>query len=194
MQAPAALRIRPPEPADAETLLAFELANREWFETWVQPRDDAFYSLEGVHAAIAQSAQARRDDRGYHFLVLDGERLVGRVNLHGVRRSQHQCAELGYRVARAEAGRGVATAAAALCLAQAFGPLALWRVEATAWPGNAGSIRVLERRGFRRFGHSRRSVRLHGQWRDLLHFERHADDASPCPGADVRRGTSRSRH
>jgi len=176
MQAPTGLHIRPPESADAEALLAFELANRDWFETWVQPRDDGFYTLEGVHAAIAQSAQARRDDRGYHFLVLDGARLVGRVNLHGVRRGPHQSAELGYRVARAEAGRGVASTAATLCLAQAFGPLALWRVEASARPENAGSIRVLERCGFRRFGHSRRSVRLQGQWRDLLHFERHADD------------------
>ena len=178
MQEQTGLRIRPPEPADAQALLAFELANRDWFETWVQPRDDSFYSLEGVHAAIAQSAQARREDRGYHFLVLDGERLVGRVNLHGVRRSQHQSAELGYRVARDETGRGVASVATALCLAQAFGPLALWRVEATARPETAGSIRVLERCGFRRFGHSRRSVRLHGSWRDLLHFERHADDAN----------------
>jgi len=169
------IRIRPPEPGDAPSLLAFELANRAHFETWIQPREASYYSLDGVHAAIAAAQAARREDRAFQYLVFAQARLVGRVNLHAVRRAHHNCAELGYRIAQGENGRGLASAAAALCLAEAFGPLDLWRIEATARPGNAGSIRVLERSGFTQFGHSRRSVRLNGVWHDLLHFERHRD-------------------
>lgn len=177
MPAAEGIRIRRLEPADAHSLLAFELANRAHFETWIQPREDGYYSLEGVHAAIAAAQAAWREDRAFQYLVFAGTRLVGRVNLHAVRRAHHNCAELGYRIAQGETGRGLASAAAALCLAQAFGPLDLWRVEATARPGNLGSIRVLERSGFTQFGHSRRSVRLNGAWHDLLHFERHRDGA-----------------
>ena len=176
-----AIRIRPPEPGDARSLLAFELANRAHFETWIQPREESYYSLDGVHAAIAAAQAARREDRAFQYLVFVQARLVGRVNLHAVRRAHHNCAELGYRIAQGESGRGLASAAAALCLAEAFGPLDLWRVEATARPGNAGSIRVLERSGFTQFGHSRRSVRLKGEWHDLLHFERHRDTVVPGP-------------
>jgi ribosomal-protein-alanine N-acetyltransferase len=170
-----AVHIRPPELEDARSLLAFELANRAHFEAWVQPREEGFYSLEGVQAAIAAAQAARLGDRAFQYLVFAQQRLVGRVNLHAVRRAHHDCAELGYRIAHGEGGRGLASAAVALCLAEAFGPLDLWRVEATARPENAASIRVLERSGFQRFGHSRRSVRLQGAWFDLLHFERHRD-------------------
>lgn len=170
-----AIHIRPPEFDDARSLLAFELANRAHFEAWVQPREESFYSLDGVQAAIAAAQAARLGDRAFQYLVFMQRRLVGRVNLHAVRRAHHNCAELGYRIAQSESGRGLASTAVALCLAEAFGPLDLWRVEATARPENAGSIRVLERSGFQRFGHSRRSVRLQGTWFDLLHFERHRD-------------------
>ena len=175
MSAPETIHIRPPEFEDARSLLAFELANRAHFETWVHPREDGFYSLDGVHAAIAAAQAARREDRAFQYLVFANQRLVGRVNLHDVRRAQHNCADLGYRIAQSESGRGLASKAAALCLAEAFGPLDLWRVQATARPANLGSIRVLERSGFTRFGHSRRSVRMNGAWHDLLHYERHCD-------------------
>ena len=63
----------------------------------------------------------------------------------------------------------------ALCLEQAFGTHGLGRIEAVARPENKGSIRVLERNGFRQFGRSRRSFELGGEWYDRLLFERHRD-------------------
>ncbi len=33
---------------DAQALLAFEIQNREWFESHIDARDPAFYSLQGV--------------------------------------------------------------------------------------------------------------------------------------------------
>jgi ribosomal-protein-alanine N-acetyltransferase len=76
--------------------------------------------------------------------------------------------------------RPVASGAGALCVEQAFGVHGLERIEATARPENRGSVRVLERNGFRQFGHSRRSFELGGQWFDRLLFERHRD--APLPG------------
>ena len=171
------MRIRPPRDDDAADLLAFELRNRAWFESMINARDPSYYSAAGVAAAIEEAGAARAADRAHQFLVLDDGRLVGRVNLHAVRRGPWQCAELGYRVDQAESGRGIASRAVALALDEAFGPLALWRVEAVVRPENAGSVRVLERNGFVRFGHSRRAFRLGGTWYDRLLFERHRDGA-----------------
>ncbi len=171
------LHLRAPDIGDAPALLAFELANRAYFESWINARDPSYYSLGGVRAAIDAAMQARAADRGYQYLAIDDSRIVGRVNLTNVRRAYYNAAELGYRVGEHEGGKGVASCAVALCLAEAFGPLALWRVEATARPANAASIRVLERSGFQAFGHSRRCFRLHDEWFDLVHFERHADAA-----------------
>jgi ribosomal-protein-alanine N-acetyltransferase len=172
------LALRPPQPADAAALLAFELENRAWFERWVHPRDPAYYRLDAVQAAIEQAASERRAEGGYQYLALAGDgRIVGRVNLRSVRGRPYRSAELGYRIGERDAGRGFASAAVALCLHEAFGAHGLWRVEATARPINRASIRVLERCGFTAWGRSARCVEFDGEWFDLIHFERHADAA-----------------
>ncbi|MEP6503642.1 MAG: GNAT family protein [Betaproteobacteria bacterium] len=163
---------------DAEALLRFELANRAYFESWVNAREPAFYSEQGVRAAIAASAAAWDADEAFQYLVIDAGRIVGRVNLTAVRRAHFDSAELGYRVGEHDGGRGVAAQAVALRLREAFGTHGLQRVEAVARPENRGSVRVLERSGFVQFGHSRRSFELGGQWFDRLLFERHRDPAS----------------
>ena len=175
------LHIRPPTLEDAAALLAFELENRAWFERWVHPRDPEFYRLESLRATLEQAAQERRSDRSYQYLALaeDG-RIVGRVNLRHVRRPHFRSAELGYRIGEREAGRGFASADVALCLREAFGPLGLWRIEATARPMNRASIRVLERSGFTAWGRSTRCVEFDGQWFDLIHFELHREGALPA--------------
>ena len=173
------LRIRPVAAGDAARLLRFELEHRAYFERWVNARDPKFYCEQGVAAAIAAAEAAWANDQGFQYLVLEGERLVGRVNLSAVRRTHFQCAELGYRIGERDGGRGVASRAAALCLAEAFGTHGLGRIEASARPENLGSVRVLERNGFVQFGHSRRSFELGGRWFDRLLFERHRDAPAP---------------
>jgi ribosomal-protein-alanine N-acetyltransferase len=172
------LCIRRPVADDADELLRFERINRAYFEARINARDPDFYSEQGVHAALAEAESAWDSGRAFQYLVFDDGRLVGRVNLTAVRRAHFHCAELGYRIAEGESGRGLASRAVALCLAQAFGAHGLWRVEAVARPENLGSIRVLERNGFSAFGRSRRSFELNGQWFDRLYFERHRADTS----------------
>ena len=172
------LAIRPVVAADAAALLRFELAHRAYFESWVSSRDPRFYSEEGVAAAIAAAEAAWAGDQAFQYLIVEDERIVGRVNLTAVRRAHFHCADLGYRIGEQDGGRGVASRAVALCLEQAFGTHGLRRIEATARPENRGSIRVLERNGFRHFGHSRCSFQLGGRWFDRLLFERHRDEPS----------------
>ena len=174
------LAIRPVAARDAASLLAFELEHRAYFERWVNARDPRFYGEQGVADAIAAAEAARVAGHAFQYLVVEDDRIVGRVNLTAVRRAHYQCADLGYRIGEHDGGRGVASRAVALCLDAAFGAHGLLRIEATARPENQGSIRVLERNGFRQFGHSRRSFELGGRWFDRLLFERHRD---PTPSS-----------
>ena len=173
MSASGSLSIRPVGRADAVALLRFELEHRAFFERWINARDPKFYSEQGAAAAIASAEVAWSNGQAFQYLVVEDERIVGRVNLTSVRRTHFQCADLGYRIGEHDGGRGIASQAVALGLAQAFGTHGLVRVEAVARPENKGSVRVLERNGFRQFGHSRRSFELGGQWFDRLLFERH---------------------
>ena len=165
--------------ADLDALLAFEVGNRAFFEARINARPAGYYAREAVAAAIGAAEADARAGLGFQYLVRDDAgQLVGRVNFSRVRRAHFHAAELGYRIGEAFNGRGHATAAVQCALMLAFGELGLRRVEAMTMVGNAGSIRVLERNGFQRFGRSTRSFELGGHWHDTLHFERHADQAA----------------
>ena len=162
--------------ADLNDLLVFELDNRAFFESHINARPADYYSVEGIKAAIAVALLEAAQDKAYQFLVRsDAGVLVGRTNLTKVRRRHFHSAELGYRVAQSEAGNGYASEAVRQVVTVAFGQLSLARLEATAKPENAGSVKVLQRNAFSQFGRSTKSFELSGVWYDLLHFERLAD-------------------
>ncbi|XP_047088831.1 uncharacterized N-acetyltransferase p20-like [Lolium rigidum] len=78
-------------------------------------------------------------------------------------------AELGYVLARAHWGKGVATAAVRRALAQVFGELeGLLRVEALVDVPNVASQRVLEKAGFTREAVLRRYCVLKGNVKDMV--------------------------
>lgn len=56
---------------------------------------------------------------------------------------------LGFTIAREHWGRGLATEAATALVRHGFGPLGLRRIVASVEAGNAASIHILEKLGFR---------------------------------------------
>ncbi len=87
--------------------------------------------------------------------------------------------EVGWRLARAAWGRGLATEAARAALREAFGPLGLASVVSIIAPGNERSLRVAEKLGMRRS-----ADRLHPVRGRLRIYEISADDAgSTAAGA-----------
>jgi ribosomal-protein-alanine N-acetyltransferase len=173
--------LAPPTPGDADELFDFETENREFFESRINARAPSYYSREAIGSAIGTAMRDAQNDAAYQFLVRNAAgRLVGRVNLTRVRRAHFHCAEIGYRIAQADCGKGYATQAVGQACTMAFGALRLVRLEAGACSENAGSRRVLERNGFVQFGRSLRSFELNGVWYDRLLFELRADaDGAP---------------
>lgn len=170
------LRLSAPAPTDATDLLAFEVQNRAFFEDHINSRPSGYYSIEGVQSAIAVAEEEARAGVGFQYLVRDERNaIVARANLSHVRRAHFFSAELGYRVAEAASGKGVATEAVRQVTALAFSEHGLLRIEARSRPENLGSVRVLERNGFQQFGRARQGFLLRGVWHDLLYFECHAE-------------------
>jgi RimJ/RimL family protein N-acetyltransferase len=80
--------------------------------------------------------------------------------------SDQRLGQIGYTIARDFWNQGFATEAILGLLEYTFTSLPLHRVTASVDPCNAGSIRVLEKAGFRKEAHFRRSEWFKGQWAD----------------------------
>lgn len=132
----------------AEAVLAFERRNRDWFARAVTDRGDAFFA--GFDADFA-ALLAEQDAGGaaFHLLLDDDGSILGRFNL---RRIRDGGADLGYRVAEAAGGRGVATLGVRLLCARAASEHGVQRLRAAAADANPASVRVLLKNGFVRTG------------------------------------------
>lgn len=113
---------------------------------------------------------------GRSLTLAIGPDLRGAVGLTRVDWA-HRSAEVGYWVAAAWRGQGLATRAVCLLSAWALDQAGLERLELFASPENGASQRVAERAGYTREG-LLRSVRMrHGRREDLVLFSRLASDA-----------------
>ena len=119
---------------------------------------------------------AVRQVETHPFAILDGDAIVGTINLFNIVRESLQSGTIGYWIDGARNGRGLATGAVAEILAYAFGGLDLHRVEAATLVPNVSSQRVLEKNDFERIGLARRFLRIDDEWRDFFLFQRLADD------------------
>lgn len=160
--------IRPLTRADASSLLELRRSNRDFLTPWEPRRDETFWTLEAQEAEIERGAVEAANDQGVAFGILlnHSEELVGRVALSNIVRGIWQNATLGYFVGRQHNGKGYATEAVHLTLRFAFESARLHRVQAGVIQRNAGSIRVLERAGFRFEGVSPRYLNINGVWED----------------------------
>jgi ribosomal-protein-alanine N-acetyltransferase len=112
---------------------------------------------------------ARRGEVVPFAITVDGA-FAGQVTLGGIQRGALRSAWVGYWVDSRYHGKGVGTAAVALLVAHAFGPVGLHRVEATISPQNLASRAVVEHLGFRQEGELLRYLDIDGAWRDHLLF------------------------
>lgn len=125
-------------------VLAFELANRDYFAASVSDRGDAFFER---FTELYQDLLAEQAAGGCAYYVLTGENgaILGRFNLYDLKDGG---AVLGYRVARRFAGRGLATAAVRELCELAVTRHELRLLRAATSDVNIASQRVLVKSGF----------------------------------------------
>jgi ribosomal-protein-alanine N-acetyltransferase len=153
---------------DAETLARLVAANREFLAPFDPIWADDFATVDGQRARVEAHAAL--------YGIFDEDVLAGTVALSNVVRGPFLSANLGYWVAEARNGRGLATRAVSEIVKIAFTDLGLHRVEAGTLVENIASQRVLEKNGFARIGLAPRYLRIAGAWRDHILFQRTAED------------------
>jgi ribosomal-protein-alanine N-acetyltransferase len=102
------------------------------------------------------------------FLIcrVEGEAIVGTINLSQIFYGNFQNAYLGYLLFEKYTRCGLMTEAVKLLLQYSSKPLKLHRIEANVQPENIASINVLKRANFTKEGFSRKYLKIGGRWRD----------------------------
>jgi ribosomal-protein-alanine N-acetyltransferase len=125
-------------------VLDFELANRDYFAGFINDRgDDYFAHFPDRHRAMLAEQEAGLG--AFYVLVAEDGAVIGRFNLYEFGDAG---AELGYRVARQVAGRGVATAAVRELCRVAAERHGLRTLKAATSLANVASQKVLVNAGF----------------------------------------------
>jgi [ribosomal protein S5]-alanine N-acetyltransferase len=154
-------------PADSEELAALYVANREFLAPFEPDRPEEFFT-----AAFQRKRIDTAGEDHWRWGIMADDRITGMVVLADVLRGALQVGNVGYWVDRAHNGRGLATSAVADVVAFAFSEGELHRLEAGTLVDNHASQRVLEKNGFERFGLARKLLKVNGEWRDHVLFER----------------------
>ena len=128
----------------APAVLAFELANRAYFATFINDRGDEFYDrfTEGYDASLAEQEAGTC---AFHVLVGEDGSVLGRFNLYDI---EDGTAVVGYRVAQHVAGHGVATATLRELCRLAAAQYGLRTLRAATSHENVASQKVLTNAGF----------------------------------------------
>lgn len=99
-------------------------------------------------------------------LVIDiNNEVVGSIGLNHISK-EHDCAEVGYWLAKKYWGYGIMTKAVEEIIKFAFNKLKLNRVYARVFTFNKASAKVLEKSGFKLEGHLIKNVKKEGKYYD----------------------------
>jgi RimJ/RimL family protein N-acetyltransferase len=140
---------------------------RHWIEILPDP-----YTAADAEEYIARAAVDLAAGTAVRLAVMADGRLVGSMDL---RLGHERTAQIGYWVAAAARGRGVASAAARLLSDFGFETLGLWRVELNAAMANVASCRAAEKAGFEAEGVRRSWRTVNGVPADFALYARVAD-------------------
>lgn len=153
----------------ATEIIAFELENRSFFAQSVPDRGDDYFTPAQMERFLTEIEAEEERGESFLYLVRDEEgSLVGRVNLVDVADGS---ASLGYRIGEAYGGRGYATEAVRLVLAEGANR-GITLVRAMTTVTNLGSKAVLRRTGFVEVEGRPESLDVNGTLHKAIHFER----------------------
>ncbi len=154
-------------------VLAYHLENRAHLEPWEPPLPADFYTAGYMEARLERHRVEAAEDKSLRLYVFDraaGVRgpVLGNCALTGIIRGPLQACALGYSIAAAAQGSGLATEVVAAALDVAWDRLRLHRVEASYAPANLRSGRLLRRLGFTIEGTAREYLHIGGAWQDMV--------------------------
>lgn len=166
------VRVRVLRRSDAERMAAAYQRNREHLAPWEPLRAEEFFTAAGQAASIESKVAFFIAGSDVPLVLLDGERIIGVINLSGIVRGPFLSAHLGYWVDQEFNGRGIGSAAVEFAIESARSELGLHRLQASTLPHNAGSQKILKRAGFEEIGLAPAYLKIAGSWQDHILYQR----------------------
>ena len=157
--------IRPWAETDADSLQRH--ANNRHVSMHLRDRFPFPYEMEQARTFLGWIA--KQPSPTVWAIEVNGE-AVGGIGIELHTDVERVSAEIGYWLGEAMWGRGIATEALTAVTAEAFKRFDITRLYALPFADHAASVRVLEKAGYVREGHLRRSAIKDGKVRDQLLF------------------------
>jgi RimJ/RimL family protein N-acetyltransferase len=176
------LVIRCWNPADAPLAKEAVDSSREHLRRWMPWADQPPTPVD-EHAALLRRFRARFDldeDYVYGIFAADEPEVVGGTGLHT--RAGDSAYEIGYWIRASRANQGLATEATAALTRVAFELCGADRVELHIEAGNAASLRIPAKLGYREEATLRRRI---GGTRDEVIFTLFGDEYGKSPSASA---------
>lgn len=175
------LLIRPPQHRDFVAWARLRRASYGMLRRWEPSWSADHLSASAFRRRVRWSEREIEAGRAYPLLLFErdpavGPTLVGGLTLEHVRHGAAMSASLGYWLGVGSEGRGLMSEALEAVVAFAFDELDLSRLEAACLPENARSRRLLERAGFHEEGFAGAYLRIDGEWRDHVLYQRRRSD------------------
>lgn len=166
------VRVRVLRSSDAGRMAAAYRRNREHLAPWEPLRAEEFFTAAGQAASIGSKVALFIAGSDVPWVLLDGERIIGVMNLSGIVRGPFLSAHLGYWVDQEFTGRGIGSAAVEFAIESARSELGLHRLQASTLPHNAASQTILKRAGFEEIGPAPAYLQIAGSWQDHILYQR----------------------
>lgn len=126
-------------------LLNFELGNKQWFESVVEPRAADFYSENAVAKHIQTQVKNMNAGLAYSGVLVKNNVIVGRGNLKSICDGK---ALVGYRISEKHTSQGFASYCLSGLIDVAKEKFDITVLEAEILDNNPASRKVLEKKDF----------------------------------------------
>ena len=149
-----------PNKESAEDFLTLTTGSQNFHHPWVYPPTD----LKHYRAYLDRLENGFA--HGFFIARCEDDAMVGVVSINDPIMGGFRSASLGYCAAASYSGRGYMAEGLALVLDHPFTELDFNRLEANVQPGNAVSLALVGRLGFRKEGFSPAFLKVGGVWCD----------------------------
>ena len=157
------LFLRPIKKADKELLFAYRSeAKNNKYQGWIPN------SLDDVDVFIDQLAtEINTPNSWYQLAIIEklSNQLIGDIGIHFFD-NENQQVEIGCTLHKTFQGKGYATEALTAVIDYLFNELKKHRIIASVDPRNTPSIAMMERLGFRKEAHFKKSLLINNEWVD----------------------------
>ncbi|MDR2526205.1 MAG: GNAT family N-acetyltransferase [Oscillospiraceae bacterium] len=155
------------------------LDDAEIFTKWINdPEVSAYLGLHGSLLSLPAEHEllerhAKSDDSRYEFCIVekDGDRLLGSIGLHCIKRNYRSCELELFIGEAADRSQGYGAEAIRLLLRYAFRTLNMHCVLLHVNSTNARAIRCYEKCGFQQCGRQREAIFMNGSYADKISMD-----------------------